>query len=141
MSSKAEQQDLAFQGLREKIPWYISARNAVLRNPNMLIGIVFISLVVILALLCPLLIKMGILRDPFVFDPLNRLLPPGRSEEGDLFLFGTGPLGRDIFSMVIYGSRISLVVGVFAFEQRNYLFSEKLHERKLDATTLSLSRI
>ena len=112
MSSKAEQQDLAFQGLREKIPWYISARNAVLRNPNMLIGIVFISLVVTLALLCPLLIKMGILRDPFVFDPLNRLLPPGRSEEGDLFLFGTGPLGRDIFSMVIYGSRISLVVGL-----------------------------
>ena len=69
MSSKAEQQDLAFQGLREKIPWYISARNAVLRNPNMLIGIIFISLVVTLALLCPLLIKMGILRDPFLFDP------------------------------------------------------------------------
>ena len=112
MSNKTDAQDLAFQGLREKVPWHKAALRAVLRNPNMLIGIVFISLVVILALLCPLLIKMGILRDPFVFDPLNRLLPPGRSEEGDLFLFGTGPLGRDIFSMVIYGSRISLVVGL-----------------------------
>jgi len=112
MSNKTDAQDLAFQGLREKVPWHKAALRAVLRNPNMLIGIVFISLVVTLALLCPLLIKLGILRDPFVFDPLNRLLPPGRSEEGDLFLFGTGPLGRDIFSMVIYGSRISLVVGL-----------------------------
>ena len=103
MSNKTDAQDLAFQGLREKVPWHKAALRAVLRNPNMLIGIVFISLVVTLALLCPLLIKLGILRDPFVFDPLNRLLPPGRSEEGDLFLFGTGPLGRDIFSMVIYG--------------------------------------
>lgn len=113
MSSKTEtKQDLAFQGLREKIPWYISTKNAVLRNPNMLIGLVFILTVVILALICPLLITLGILRDPYIFDPLNRLLPPGRSPDGDLFLFGTGPLGRDIFSMVIYGSRISLLVGL-----------------------------
>ena len=113
MSSKTEtKQDLAFQGLREKIPWYISTKNAVLRNPNMLIGLVFILTVVILALICPLLITLGILRDPYIFDPLNRLLPPGRSPDGDMFLFGTGPLGRDIFSMVIYGSRISLLVGL-----------------------------
>lgn len=113
MSSKTEtKQELAFQGLREKIPWHISARNAVLRNPNMLIGLIFISIVVVLALIAPLLIAVGILRDPYIFDPLNRLLPPGRSPDGDLFLFGTGPLGRDIFSMVIYGSRISLVVGL-----------------------------
>jgi peptide/nickel transport system permease protein len=113
MSSKTEtKQELAFQGLREKIPWHISSRDAVLRNPNMLIGLVFITIVVVLALICPLLIKVGILRDPYIFDPLNRLLPPGRSPDGDLFLFGTGPLGRDIFSMVIYGSRISLLVGL-----------------------------
>jgi peptide/nickel transport system permease protein len=113
MSSKTEtKQELAFQGLREKIPWHIASKDAVLRNPNMLIGLIFISMVVILALLAPLLIKVGILRDPYIFDPLNRLLPPGRSPDGDLFLFGTGPLGRDIFSMVIYGSRISLVVGL-----------------------------
>ena len=102
MSSRTESQDLAFQGLREKIPWYKAATSAVLRNPNMLIGIIFITIVVLLALLCPLLIKVGILRDPFVFDPLNRLLPPGRSEDGDLFLFGTGPLGRDIFLSLIH---------------------------------------
>ena len=56
MSSRTESQDLAFQGLREKIPWYKAATSAVLRNPNMLIGIIFITIVVLLALLCPLLI-------------------------------------------------------------------------------------
>ena len=86
--------------------------NALWRNPNMLIGLIFVSLVGIIALLAPVFIKFGILEDPFLYDPLNRLLPPGRSEDGKLFLFGTGPLGRDIFSIVVYGSRVSLFVGL-----------------------------
>ena len=112
MSTKSEAQDIQFQGLRPKIPWYVSMGNALWRNPNMLIGLIFTSLVAIIALLAPLLIRFGILEDPFLFDPLNRLLPPGRAEDGKLFLFGSGPLGRDIFSIVVYGSRISLFVGL-----------------------------
>ena len=34
---------------------------------------------------------------------------PGRE-----FLFGTDTMGRDIFSMIWYGGRISLFIGVFA---------------------------
>ena len=112
MSTKSEAQDIQFQGLRPKIPWYVAMGNALWRNPNMLIGLIFTSLVAIIALLAPLLIRFGVLEDPFVFDPLNRLLPPGRAEDGKLFLFGSGPLGRDIFSIVVYGSRISLFVGL-----------------------------
>ena len=112
MSTKSEAQDIQFQGLRPKIPWYIGMGNALLRNPNMLIGLIFVALVGIIAILAPLLIRFGVLEDPFLYDPLNRLLPPGRSEDGKLFLFGTGPLGRDIFSIVVYGSRVSLFVGL-----------------------------
>ena len=112
MSTKSEAQDIQFQGLRPKIPMYKSMGNALWRNPNMLIGLIIIVIVAIVALLAPLMIKFGILEDPFIYDPLNRLLPPGRSEEGKFTLFGTGPLGRDIFSIVIYGSRVSLFVGL-----------------------------
>ena len=112
MSTKSEAQDIQFQGLRPKIPMYRSMGNALWRNPNMLIGLIIIVIVAIVALLAPLMIKFGILEDPFIYDPMNRLLPPGRSEEGKFTLFGTGPLGRDIFSIVIYGSRVSLFVGL-----------------------------
>ena len=112
MSTKSESQDIQFQGLRPKIPMYISMGNALWRNPNMLIGLIIIVIVGIVALFAPLMIKFGILEDPFIYDPMNRLLPPGRSEEGKFTLFGTGPLGRDIFSIVIYGSRVSLFVGL-----------------------------
>ena len=55
MSTKSEAQDIQFQGLRPKIPWYIAMGNALWRNPNMLIGLIFTSLVAIIALLAPLL--------------------------------------------------------------------------------------
>ena len=71
MSTKSEAQDIQFQGLRPKIPMYRSMGNALWRNPNMLIGLIIILLVGIVALLAPLMIKFGILEDPFIYDPLN----------------------------------------------------------------------
>ncbi len=45
--------------------------------------------------------------DPVSINPLNRLRPPG----GDGF-FGTDMLGRDVFSRVLNGARVSLTVGI-----------------------------
>jgi len=47
--------------------------------------------------------------DPILVKPDQRLLPPSRVHP-----FGTDELGRDVLSRVIYGTRISLVVGLIS---------------------------
>lgn len=48
-------------------------------------------------------------KDPSYMDLTHFSLPPGKT-----FWFGTDTMGRDIFSMVWYGGRISLLMGVLA---------------------------
>lgn len=48
-------------------------------------------------------------KNPTYMDLLNYNKAPGKE-----FLFGTDTMGRDIFSMIWYGGRISLLIGVFA---------------------------
>jgi peptide/nickel transport system permease protein len=59
--------------------------------------------------------------DPSLFDPASRDLLPGRAGEittldGDAvahtFWMGSDSFGRDIYSRVIYGTRVSLIVGL-----------------------------
>ncbi|MCV6547587.1 MAG: ABC transporter permease [Cohaesibacter sp.] len=75
----------------------------------------FIALVMVLsAIFAPFLAP----QNPFdlaVIDLLDSNLPPSWMEEGDpRFLLGTDDQGRDILSTVLYGSRISLLVGFAA---------------------------
>ena len=59
--------------------------------------------------------------DPTLFDPVSRDLRPGQSGEittleGETvqhrFLMGSDSFGRDIYSRVLYGTRVSLLVGI-----------------------------
>ena len=51
--------------------------------------------------------------DPYAQDLLNKLKPPAWADGGSAsHLLGTDYLGRDILSRLIYGARISLLVGV-----------------------------
>lgn len=65
-------------------------------------GLVVASLLILVALLAPWLAPF----DPAAQDLPGRLLPPNRAH-----WMGTDELGRDVMSRVIYGTRISVLVG------------------------------
>ena len=77
----------------------------VLRNPLAFWGFVIIASVLALALLAPLLSPY----DPDAIDVKSILLSPSAAH-----LMGTDSLGRDVFSRMLYGARISLLVGFVA---------------------------
>jgi peptide/nickel transport system permease protein len=81
------------------------------------IGGLVLVLLVIVALVAPWLGTV----DPSLFDPASRDLRPGESGEiitlegatlKHTFWMGSDSFGRDIYSRVIYGTQVSLVVGV-----------------------------
>lgn len=78
-----------------------------LRDPTARIGLVLVAAFALLAVLGPLLAP----RDPNEVDVLRRFASPSRS-----FLLGTDHLGRDVFSRLLHGARLSLLtVAVAAF--------------------------
>ena len=74
----------------------------VLRHPTIAIGGGLLLALVLMATLAPYL---GTL-DPTAVAPALRTRPPSA-----LNWFGTDPLGRDLYSRVLYGARVSLTVG------------------------------
>jgi len=78
----------------------------VFKRPLVVLGLVFVTGLVLLAVFGPFLVAY----DPLGPDTVNRpLAPPGPAH-----FLGTDDLGRDIFARLVYGARISLQVGVTA---------------------------
>jgi ABC-type dipeptide/oligopeptide/nickel transport system permease subunit len=67
------------------------------------IGFVFVVALIITAIFAPLIAP----HDPYKMDLANNLAAPSAK-----YLLGTDELGRDILSRIIWGSRISLIVGI-----------------------------
>ncbi|KNZ30728.1 MAG: peptide ABC transporter permease [Methylibium sp. NZG] len=72
------------------------------RNPTLVAGGGLIVLMVLAALAAPLFAG-----DPTTMNPAVRLKPPSAEH-----WLGTDHLGRDVFARVIYGARVSLLVGI-----------------------------
>lgn len=82
---------------------------SLVRSPVGLTGMILVIMMVIMALAAPLLAP----HDPAKINIKARLAPPAWSPGGDpAFLLGTDQLGRDLLSRIIYGSRISLLIGL-----------------------------
>ena len=75
------------------------------KNKTALIGTVIALFVILLAILAPLVSPY----DPLDQDISHRLRPPDRSH-----LLGTDEYGRDVFSRIVWGARVSLAVGVLS---------------------------
>lgn len=79
------------------------------RSPVGLIGAVIVFLVIVSALFAPTLAP----HDPAAMNVNARFLPPAWSPGGDWARpLGTDQLGRDILSRLLYGARISVLVGI-----------------------------
>ncbi len=82
---------------------------ALLRNPGFVVGAAIVGLAAVLALFAPWIVPY----DPFAIDLERRLVPPAFMEGGSMRnLLGTDQLGRDYLSRLIYGARISMLIGV-----------------------------
>jgi len=80
-------------------------RQIVFSSPLVMISTLVLIIIILSALLAPWVVP----HDPVRLTPSVRLKPPS-----DLYWLGTDAFGRDLFSRIITGGRISLVVGVAA---------------------------
>jgi len=79
------------------------------RNRIAVIGAALIVLLVIIALTCPLLVQLHLIKDPLQQNVDFIESAPGQNG----FVFGSDELGRDTFARLLFGSRVSLSVGIF----------------------------
>lgn len=94
-----------------------NAMRRLLRNPAVLIGGTVLLIMALIGLLAPFLGTM----DPGAINPATRNKKPGfertiRADDGSSKVFvhkmGTDSLGRDVYSRVLYGARVSLIIAV-----------------------------
>lgn len=98
MSETAHRSDLgvasAFRAAR---------RTLLARHPLVAVGCAILAVMATAAMLAPALWTV----DPFAQLPVQRLRPPSAEH-----WLGTDHLGRDLWSRVVYGTRVSLTIGV-----------------------------
>jgi peptide/nickel transport system permease protein len=74
----------------------------IVRHPTIVAGGSLVGIMLLIAIFAPWLGTV----DPTSIAPAKRLRPPSA-----IYWFGTDMLGRDIYSRVLYGTRVSLLVG------------------------------
>ena len=78
-------------------------KDALRRHPTAIVGAIVLLIMVFVAIAAPWLGTT----EHLSLSPILRLRPPGAQ-----YWFGTDMLGRDVYSRVLYGARVSLTVGI-----------------------------
>jgi len=91
--------DITLPAARRRRPF----RDALRRHPTAIAGGAILLFMILAAVLAPWLGTV----DPQAVSPIKRLRHPS-----ELNWFGTDMLGRDIYSRVVYGARVSLAIGL-----------------------------
>jgi len=104
--SKVESaKDIDLEGKYTRSSLYKDAWRRLKKNKLAMVGLGIVIMLILIAIFANLIAP---------YDPIERVKEESSLSPSRLHLFGTDLLGRDIFSRVIYGSRISIVVGVVA---------------------------
>ncbi len=88
---------------RSVSPTWKRLRDAFRRHPTAIVGAAILLAMIGAAVFAPWLHTV----DPEAVSPIKRIRPPS-----EVAWFGTDMLGRDVYSRVIYGARVSLEVGL-----------------------------
>lgn len=81
-----------------------NAWNKLKRNKSALAGLIVVTLIIILAILANVISRF----DPYEMDLANSYLKPGV----DGHLLGTDEFGRDLFTRILFGARVSIFVAI-----------------------------
>ncbi|MDH3530994.1 MAG: ABC transporter permease, partial [Acidobacteriota bacterium] len=77
------------------------------------IGIVLALVFILTAIFAPVIAPYDPVQEFNKYDPVdNRMATRKREAPSAEFWFGTDNLGRDVFSRIVYGARVSLLVGI-----------------------------
>lgn len=97
--------ELELDGKYSRSSLYKDAWRRLKKNKLAMLGLAIVIFLIVLAIFAPLLAP---------YDPNVRVKEDSALGPNSTYIFGTDLLGRDILSRVIYGSRISIEVGIIA---------------------------
>jgi peptide/nickel transport system permease protein len=142
--NRKERLSLQFDRIREREEAGLNKNSSsnrmlkkLLNNKLSIIGLVFFTIILLSSIFAPIIAKY----DPLMVDMVNVLKGPSREH-----ILGTDKIGRDIFARILYGGRISILVG-FGSAIGNAFLGVILGTyagykgRKLDAIILKISEI
>ncbi|PPZ39175.1 peptide ABC transporter permease, partial [Escherichia coli] len=83
----------------------------ILGHHSMTLGLIIIGVIIVAAIFAPFISP----HDPYAQDVSQRLIPPVWHEKGSWeHVLGTDKLGRDYLSRLLYGARVSMIIGLVA---------------------------
>jgi len=109
---------IAFNKKQQTIEYIQKMFRSLYKSKLGMMGLVIMVFVTLVAIFAPLIAPYN----PADTDYNSMFLPPFWQEGGNVeHILGTDNLGRDVLSRIIYGSRISLIVGVLSVVLSGFL--------------------